>query len=180
MRTVILTAMAILGLWIAAPPASGAGTSVDSATDQYVEYIPEVVGREDGDRNRGGKQDRVPSSVPAKQIKELERQGSQGAAAAALAQSTAPPAYPGTTTESTDGEGSSGGSQEASDSSSSTKPASPAQPNQSAETSGVSAVLSNVGGAGMGILLPVLMLLSVVGVAWLRTAEGRRDPGTGD
>ena len=95
MRTGIVTATLLVGLLIAAPPASAAVSSVDSATDQYVEYIPEVVGREDGKNSRGADKGSQPGSVPEKQIQRLERQGTEGAAAAALAESTAPPAYPG-------------------------------------------------------------------------------------
>ena len=96
MRTGIVTATLLVGLLIAAPPASAAVSSVDSATDQYVEYIPEVVGREDGKNSRGADKGSRPGSVPEKQLQRLEQRGSAGAAAAALAESTAPPAYPGT------------------------------------------------------------------------------------
>ena len=170
MRKMIVTAIVLSGLWIAAAPAAGAFPSVDSATDQYVEYIPGVTGLGDG-----GAKDPGSASLPEKVIKKLEQQGDDGAAAAILAQSSAPPAYPDDA-----GTGSPGGNRGQGGSSgdrAATAPVSPGQAGQGTETSGFSAVFSNIGGSGIGMFLPILLLLTVVGVISIRLIEARRGRG---
>lgn len=168
MRKLIVTAIVLSGIWIAVSPAAGALPSVDSAADQYVEYIPGVTGRGDGGSDSGAK-DPGSASLPKKVIKKLEQRGDDGAAAAILAQSSAPPDL-----QSKAGPGSPKNRDHApGDSSAKTTVEIPGLNGQRAETSGFSAVVSNIGGTGMGIALPMLLLLALVGVISTRVIEAR-------
>ena len=172
MRRMIVTAIALSGLWIAVSPAAGAFPSVDSVADQYVEYIPGVTGRGDGDSDSGAKKPGA-SSLPPKVIKKLEQQGADGAAAVILAQASAPPDFQGEA-----GPGSPKNRvQESGGNPAGTTAAIPKQTGQNTETSGFSAVLSNIGGSGMGIVLPILLILALVGVLSIRVVEARASGG---
>jgi len=170
MRKLIVTAIVLSGLWIAVSPAAGAFPSVNSATDQYVEYIPGVTGRDDADSDSGARKP-GPSSLPQEVIEELEQQGADGAAAAILALSSAPPANRDDAGKGPPGNRGQGGS------SGDSAATAPASPGQDTETSGFSAVFSNLVGSGMGMILPILLLLTVVGVISLRIIEARRGSG---
>ena len=177
MRRMIVAAIVISILWIPVSAAGGASTSVDSATDQYVEYIPGVTGRGDGDSDSGAKKPGA-SSPPPKVIKKLAQRGADGVAAAILAQSSAPPDFQsngGTKSPKSRGQGSSGDA--AGKTAAKAKQIRPKQIRQDTETSGFSAVLSNIGGSGMGIVLPILLLLAVVGVLLIRVVEARASGG---
>ena len=180
MRKMIVSAIVLSGLWIAVPSAPGALISVDSAADQYAEYIPGVTGRGDGNsgsgasdgNSRSGASDQGSSSLPKHVIKQLEQQGDDGVAAAILAQSSAPPVLqevgPGSPKKS---------NLEPGDHSTDAALALPILDSQGAEASGFSAVVSNIGSNGMGMALPLLLLLVLVGVISIRIVEARASGG---
>lgn len=131
-----------------------ASASGGSATDQYAETIPELGG-EKPTNGSASNPNQASKYIPPEHLAELEAAGAEGAAAADVAIAMVP----------TPGEahlGKSGGN-----------PATESLRFENPDT-GLSATVSGLSNSGFGILLPILLLFTVAGAAFLSFQARRR------
>jgi hypothetical protein len=128
-----------------------------SAASQYTEDVPTAGGNTPSSGvNSGGGTSGATSSIPSKTVRQLNHSGTSGKAAASLAQSLAPSSA---TTRSADGI--------------TRTTASPA----GAPAADVIKTLGGSGaGSGIGVLLPIILIISLIAATGLGILRLRRPP----
>jgi hypothetical protein len=168
-RRITLAFFAVLAILLI--PAAQAGAQGNAGIDQYTETPPAADGEGDaaafGDAGGGGSSgagdnDDGGQPLPSDSRDDLESLGSDGVAAADIAEATAP-------------ESGSGGNGGDGNTVSVTESSSPAS-KDSGSGDGVGGVIDALGGSGsdgLGIAFPLILVLSLLGVAGFLVARGR-------
>lgn len=171
-KTMLTTVLLGFALALGSPAYAGqadVGTS-NSATDQYVEMIPDPRGDRVPDSEESVKPPK--NSNPSKaELKDLALSGPDGELAASIALATAVVAA-GNETSAGASSTKDGGARRNEGSPQGTS--SPAM-ELDAQTSGFGSVVSGVTGTGLGLLLPFMLFLGLVGVVGLLLATKKQD-----
>jgi hypothetical protein len=168
MRETAIALIAAVALFLFAAGASAQGTlPPDSAVDEYVEGLPGPTGSVPSnkvDKDKGERRD-----LPPAVTRSLEALGEDGEAAADLAAATAPP---------TEGVGRNKGN--------GSKATGEGEAGSSSEDSGESGIAAVVGQAiggsdeGMGLLFPLLLVVSALGGVAVWAVRKSRQGARGD
>jgi len=146
------------------------------ATDEYTEGVPGGGGEtpsgdagSHGDNSSGGSSE-TGSSVPAATQSQLQSSGADGAAALSLIEETGPADSPSGNAKDagSDGQGSKNGAEDAS------------SPNRGSGVAGVvKALTGDDSGGGLGVLLPIALIVIALGAAALALARRGGSEATG-
>lgn len=177
-------AAAATGVLMISAPASAKRKNVplgNSAISQYVEVIPSASGGRPTSNisppSGGGKTPSGPSAVPASTSKALASQGPLGAADAAVAQATAPARLPHPAANIGQARSTAPPRIRGSQARTQTNRAIPSSGGASPAADVFKALGGASGGGGLGVLLPVILAISVLGGGAVARVRKLRAPG---